>query len=264
MSAGENEERSAPLQGRDLVLDTSASVVGAIAGLSVGGPVGAIAGAAIPPVLVAAVSKFGDRWHQARLATTVEALEIAGELMNVSPDAVLNTAVTEDERLFAGRLLNAAGLTVNRDKIRTLGRLLAHGLLGDEAVLDEVTLLADALSDLEAPHIRTLALFNTPTSSYRDAEPSWEYTVHRIRTWTWDGLNQALPTFGHGLHNVLSTLERHGLVSKLEHDLAKFYKEIGKSLSSGHSPYLRDLEPWWKLTSLGLRLLELLDEAVTR
>lgn len=176
---------------------------------------------------------------------------------------VLNAADTPAKALFAGRTLNAAGMTVHRGKVRTLGRLLAMGLLeDDQAILSEVELLGAALTEVEAPHLRVLTRFDTKIAYFSRAPHDWEYHGHMLAAYTMDGLSKELPTFGAGLHALVATLQRHGLIEKQDVDLKAFYEEIGRSLAGhGSSISMLDLDPGWKLTPLGLRLLQMLHEA---
>ena len=85
--------------------------------------------------------------------------------------------------------LAAAGTTYDERKIRLLANVLAEGL-EDEALLDVSWLIASALRDIEAPHVRVLHVIKT------HGQWSWPHNIE----------------LGEGSDAIIATLVRHGLV----------------------------------------------------
>ena len=216
----------------------------ATAGLLAGGA-GVVANAAIGPfgALVAPAALLArKRWQRAvrrRELAATEALEVAAEL--VGGLKILEERTEHDDRRLEllARVIEAAGRTTLKSKIRALGRVLAEGLGEEEGAVDEAMELAAALNDLEALHVEVLDRMDkvpTPPESLRRqpdvAAQGWELSE----------LSAALPHLG-VLDSLLSTLSGHGLVIGLG----------GVTYPGNVGP------PVWRITPLGQRCLFLLD-----
>jgi hypothetical protein len=150
------EEQPRPVTRRllELLPPGSGSVGGALVGLALGGPQGALAGAAVEPVLELIVSETLTR----RRERGQRVLAVASSAAGMPPEELLQR-ILRDERLLdlAAAVVAAASQTMVDAKIRTLGRALAAGALAsDDAIVDEQRFLVDTLADLEAPHVRVL------------------------------------------------------------------------------------------------------------
>jgi hypothetical protein len=135
---------------------------------------------------------------------------------------------TERTQLLAGYALSAATRTSWEDKVRTLGRSLAAGLLvDDDAQIDTEQLIISAIADIEAPHLALLEFLvcwepgrdvsrppidgplDIPAHSYR-LSPELGWRVQN-RAWTIRKIGLNRPRIAPVVPSLLGTLERHGL-----------------------------------------------------
>jgi hypothetical protein len=172
---GVKEEPPGPVARRlvELLPAGSGSVAGALVGLALGGSEGALAGAAVEPVLAQVVSETLTRRRQ----RAGRALAVAATEVGTTPEALLQQ-ILADERLLdlAAAVVAAASETMLEAKIRALGRALASGVLArDEAVVDKQRFLVDTLAELDAPHVRVLTQLSVEHEDYwptiRELEP---------------------------------------------------------------------------------------------
>jgi hypothetical protein len=106
--------------------------------------------------------------------------------------------VEDDElRALMFRVLEAGRRTARPDKLRWLGVVLGWAA-ADRDRIDETRLLVDALDDLEAPQIVTLALLNEPP-----ANPTHPWTADELAARS--GLDEGV------VLSCLGTITRHGL-----------------------------------------------------
>jgi hypothetical protein len=93
-----------------------------------------------------------------RSAHVAETLEDAAEAAGDPIGLFVEKAVADErcEELLA-RTLTVAQDTDLRDKRRALGRVLASGIAGDDAKIDDELLFVRAVADIDTPHIRLLA-----------------------------------------------------------------------------------------------------------
>ena len=112
----------------------SGSVGGALVGLALGGPGGALAGAAVEPVLEQVVSETLAR----RRARGQQALAVAASSVGITPGDLLDRILRDEQLLdLAAAVVAAASETMVEAKIRALGRALATGALAtDDAVVE--------------------------------------------------------------------------------------------------------------------------------
>ena len=124
------------------------------------------------------------------------------------------------------------------EKIRALARVLADGLQ-DDGDVDEATVLALALADLEGSHVRVLQCMEEPRRGATNGNP-WVLTASPL---PFDEIQ-----VGHRtcqiLDAVFAVLRRHGLVT----DRPRSRQDEG--LRAGAAP-------WW-VTDVGYLCLQLL------
>jgi hypothetical protein len=206
-----------------------AAGLGALAGLPFGGPVGAVVGAALGPLLVPVAEEVFRELGMDGRRRSGEALAAACEASGLSVEETVRRALgNEQSRLLSGTAIVAATHTAWEDKVRTLGRSLASGLLAaDDAEIDLEQLIMSAIADLEGPHLALLDLlvaWRLPihTLNARDKKPPTRLDIPAYsnsggtwsvvaREWNPDEIVEARPRLASVLPGLLGTLQRHGL-----------------------------------------------------
>jgi hypothetical protein len=230
---------------RELVPSTSGSVGGALAGLAIAGPGGAVLGAAVGSVVQHVVdTALFRRWERAG-----QAIEVAASEANLSPDALLRRLL-EDERLLdlAATVVAAASETALKAKIRALGKALASGALAtDDATIDEHRFLVATLADLEAPHVRVLEQVTEPFPTYevKTSRDDPNPRTLQVQGWGLDDLGKAQPGLGGVVAPILSVLAGRGLI---------------ENAATGTLDYQPSQSERWVITDYGRRCLALLIE----
>lgn len=233
----------------------ASAVVGALLGPEVGPAVAAAANPVLTQVFTRVGRLFVQQSRQQGEAVLAEAAEVVGgvdelaELIAASPRRVQ----------LAGQAVAAGSATTMEDKIRALGRCLAAGL-DDDALVDPQLLIAAALADIEAPHVKVLRILA------EQAPPA----AH----WTAEELAVARPELAAVVAPVLATLLRHGLI-EVDGRLAEAMRRREQSaafatqatLSGGGSGFPAawpDLEPYYLVTPFGEQVLEQLRQSQPR
>jgi hypothetical protein len=92
-------------------------------------------------------------------------LEAAGELGELEPKALVAECLADDAKVeLLVRATEAAARSTSDAKVRILAQLLHTGALStDSAQVDEHLVAIDAISALDAPHIRLLGLLQDPS-----------------------------------------------------------------------------------------------------
>jgi hypothetical protein len=205
-----------------------ASGLGAVAGAAIGGPVGAIVGAALGPLLEPVAAHVWEEMGASGRRRTGEALAAAVDA-GIPPEQLLSRINSSDRtQLLAAYALAAASRTAWEDKVRTLGRSLAAGLLvEDDARLDTEQMIIAAIADIEGPHLSLLDLLvsyepimgQQPAAHNRLDIPAYSYQKSGDGAWDarnrlWDTVNirRARGNLLAALPSLLGTLQRHGLV----------------------------------------------------
>lgn len=136
-----------------------AAGLGAVAGVPFG-PVGSIVGAALGPLLVPVAEEIFREVGMDGRRRSGEALAATCEASGLSAEETMRRALSnEKSRLLSATAIVAATHTTWEDKVRTLGRSLASGLLAaDDAEVDSEQLIMSAIADLEGPHLALLDL----------------------------------------------------------------------------------------------------------
>ena len=156
-------------------------------------------------------------------------------------------------QLLTGFALSAATRTAWEDKVRTLGRSLASGLLADDnAKIDAEQMIVSAITDIEGPQVSLLELLvrwtlsyplgveilagpldipeysQPPFPKYPTPDPTWggNWHVHARRL----GIRhifEARPNLAPIVPSLLGTLQRHGLIVQNDNtgEAVRWYSE---------------------------------------
>jgi len=192
--------------GRELIVRTSVAALTGLSGLL--GPDAGAAAVALQPAAETALLRVAERVRQRWNRNAGETLADAAEASGESAEELLLRAVSDDRsHELLAKALGIAQDTALRDKRRALGRALAAGVGGDEAVVDAELLFIRAVADLDSPHIRLLALVAS------DRPPAGQRSGSVFHGgWLVGSILASDPGFGDSLPSLLSTLEAHGLV----------------------------------------------------
>ena len=161
---------------------------------------------------------------------------------------------SERTQLLTGFALNAATRTAWEDKLRTLGRSLASGLLAeDNATVDTEQMIISAVTDIEGPQLAMLELLVRWVPSRTAEGPSIEgpldvpaysqngsldghWRVYE-RKWSGGRIAFARPNLGPIAPSLLGTLQRHGLVAQndnatkaIENYTREFEKQLARQM----------------------------------
>jgi hypothetical protein len=251
--------------------EAAAGAAGALFGAVIGGPSGALVAGVVPPYVLALLDDFGGRWASHRRDAAGRVLLAAADAIEADVEEVLLQAQADPRlELLAGQALAAGAGTVFEDKIAALGRVLARGLMADdEAMLDETSMMLDALSQLEAPHVRILAIFADDANALPVARSSRAFkdpyaaAQYRWRAYEISDLRNNFPHYGIGLIGIISTLERGGMVGTVGPDMEKVFKEMQRH--DGSSPFAphglrRAGDVRWRITPLGYEVFRVVRE----
>ena len=168
------------------------------------------------------------------------------------PEDELGERINASERmqLLTGFALNAATRTAWQDKLRTLGRSVASGLLADDnAKIDTEQMIIVAITDIEGPQLALLEFLvcwepgqsagsppidgplDIPEYSYKwSYDGSW---LVKNREWSNEQVAYARPNLAPITPSLLGTLQRHGLVVQNDNTggaIERYSKEFGKKL----------------------------------
>ncbi len=173
------------------------------------------------------------------------------------PEDELGERINASERmqLLTGFALSAATRTVWEDKLRTLGRSLASGLLADDnAKIDTEQMIIAAIADIEGPQLAMLELLVAWRRGRHSAEPlvsgpldlpkdshdrplddNWDVAW---REWSRVQIAHARPNLSPLAPSLLGTLQRHGLVvqkDKTREAIEKYAGEFEKKLGEQYA-----------------------------
>lgn len=180
----------------------AAAGVGAVAGLVVGGPIGAILGAIGIQSAVEATGLLWDTVRETRQERSAVPLAYAAHVSGATIEELAEQVRSDPDLLeLFGLISYEASATTLQAKLLALGRVLAN-VLEDKAKLDLDYTIADALGVVEPAHLKVLA--------------------HLDRTWRGQAgeaieiyaLHEALPELGLGLRPILSALLSKALVAE--------------------------------------------------
>lgn len=142
----------------DLASDITASAAGALIGIVLAGPAGALAGAATGPLAKATI-EIATASLRARNRRTQAALEQAIKLVEDQPRPLEELLIRDEERLdVAIAALNSAAASSVEAKLEALGACIARAAtLERVSDVERLGLLVKALADLEAVHLAVLS-----------------------------------------------------------------------------------------------------------
>jgi hypothetical protein len=221
----------------DIVPSTSASVGGALVGLAIGGPAGAITGAAVTPV-AATLFKIVNIALKRRRERAEQVLSEAAKLKKENISDFERTIMENDDRLaFAVRVLTAAADTPLPEKIVGFSRLLAAGMDSSrEKLLDKYTLVVQALTAMNESHIRVLNVISSKIEDKDSVENGW--LPSDLSKKTGESLEYLRP--------LVRLLEFYGLITDVAHRKASLKNTVR-----------------WQITELGLLCLKSLKPEYT-
>jgi hypothetical protein len=214
---------------RDRYQRSAAAASGALLGGLMAGPLGAVVGAGLGPILEPLVSGFWAELSESARQRQTSVLFWA--VRNGVPVDEMENRINASDRtqLLTGLALSAASRTAWEDKVRTLGRSLASGLLADDnATIDAEQMIIAAIADIEGPQLAMLEflvawrrsrylpepLINGPLdlpkeSHSQTSDGSWSVVW---REWPMQLIAHARPRLAPLAPSLLGTLQRHGLV----------------------------------------------------
>jgi hypothetical protein len=132
----------------DVAVTTGAAVAGAALGLVMAGPPGALASAALAPLLQAV-------WERRR--ANVDLFEqFLVDLSGLSPEQIAVWAQDHEGRSHLLMAACDAALAARaQNKIRALARVVALGIESEDRI-DYAAIVVDAISQLDPPHVQVL------------------------------------------------------------------------------------------------------------
>ena len=195
-------------------------------GAVIRGPPGAIAGAALAPLLEPFAEKVWGELRCDAQQRQGETFAAAQEVMGGDPEELERLILASDQsRLQAGIALAAASRTTWPPKVRALGRALAAGVVAtDDARVDTEPLIMAALADIEFPQGALLELLTCHWPGFTGekgitAEPfgarqaGMPFAAGQ-RIWSPGDIGLARPALRPVLPSLIGTLQRHGLAAQ--------------------------------------------------
>jgi hypothetical protein len=286
---------------RDENQEAIANAVGALLGNAIAGPIGGVVGAGLGPKLRRLVRGVWAELSESARQRQTEVLFWA--IREGVPVDEMEARINASKRtqLLAGLALDAAWQTAWEDKVRTLGRSLAEGLLADDnAKIDTEQMIIAAIADIEGPQLAMLELlvdwrpgrYNTeplisgPLDLPKDSHdrPFGDGWYVAGREWSRELMARARPTLVPLAPSLLGTLQRHGLAIQndktgeaIEEYAQALEKQIAdyeqKRIAATHrihrppsvlNPAKLAPEPTWSPTELGEQVFLRFHEAGTK
>ncbi len=213
---------------RDENVEAIANAAGALLGNAIAGPLGGVIGAGLGPKLKRLVRGV---WAELSASARKRQTDVLFWAIRAGvPVDEMEARINASKRteLLTGVALDAASRTAWEDKVRTLGRSLAAGLLADDnATIDTEQMIIAAIADIEGPHLAMLELLvawrpgrnvaeplisgplDLPRESHeRPFDDSWDVAW---RDWSRRQIAHARPNLAPFAPSLLGTLQRHGL-----------------------------------------------------
>ncbi|UQU67368.1 hypothetical protein COUCH_14340 [Couchioplanes caeruleus] len=210
---GEHDDQKS----RALAARAAAGAVGAAAGLA--GPGGALAGAALTPVLERAFVYLDKRFFQQRMVNAAETLADAAQAAGVEEDEfemfVEKLARDEQHQELLARVLSAAQDSAMRDKRRALGRVLANAADETGTKVDSELADARAIADLDAVHVRVLRIMSEAPRHLAEYATAHGVDPQGARRWYPYSIAAADSGLADSASGALLVLERHSLITKI-------------------------------------------------
>lgn len=254
MSAGQGDpENGVPDENR-YVAPMLESLAGAAIGTWVGAQVdpttGALVGAAVPSSLLA----FRDRFNQMQLVRACQVWNHAAAICEVEPQEIPVLAGSTSKQVLVATSLRAGMDSVLEEKIAALGKVLADGLRGDDALVDTTTMLASAFGDIERQHVRVLDYLAGEASPLGlPVPPGWPGAPGAV---SFIEFLEDNPGYRTSISAIVATLERHGVIRAEGEPLSQ--KDLVFGARHVASIQLRHR---YRITLFGQELLDRLREA---
>lgn len=227
--------------GRELAIEAVVAVITTGAGTAIGGPAGAIGGAAATPFLTEGFQRLADgvmAWRRQRGAEvfTGTAQELSLQEEELADRLLHNERLAE----LAGRTFLIAQDASLRAKRRALSAVLSNATQGDEAAIEHGLLLLPVLASIDAAHIRFLLAIEPADRRPESAGDEGVYGWHLSQVVEVDQTLKEVSL------SLLQSLIAMGLVEN----------------ATGGLTFL-DSSKTWALSELGEELLALLREPST-
>lgn len=176
---------------------------------------GGAAGAMVKELPTVAEYLFADRRRSA-----IDMVERAIEIADITSEEFVDALFADlQRRHLLRRAVLAASDSISDEKIRTLAAALAAGAITtDDAVIDESVLVIDAVAQLDAVHLRVLALLAT-----EPVDPAvGTYPNFRPWPWTETQIYDAVPNLASVLPAILAKLQALGIADDFPAQLIDF------------------------------------------
>jgi hypothetical protein len=199
------------LQG--LAIEGGTATIAALVGFAVGGPAGAVVGAATPPLVMRAVvvsKRFYDRRHDRAIHITQQALVEA----RMTEEQLVDRLEVEPE--LTDILFNLIRTAADSDPaLDSVFSALAGAVLSDPLESTRVAVLADTIKDLLPVHIRVLSSLREGNGTRLAAEISIDVGVPEVE-----------------LRGVVRSLEARGMIKDITHEpMTWSLRELGKAVA---------------------------------
>lgn len=144
----------------DAATQVALATVTTTAGVAVGGPAGAVLGAAATPGLSAGVRMLSEKVARKRLERSSEIMHVTAQSLGVGEEELAEVLISDERVLeLAGRIILSAQDISLASKRRALAAALATAISDPSpARLDMMELIHAAIAEIDAPHIRFLQL----------------------------------------------------------------------------------------------------------
>lgn len=235
------------------------AAAGAILGTVFAGPVGGAVGAGLGPKLRRLVRGVWAELSKSARQRQTDVLFWAIRAGVPVDEMEARINASKRTELLTGIALDAACQTAWEDKVRTLGRSLASGLLADDNPrIDTEQMIIAAIADIESPHLAMLELLVARRPARNVAEPlisgplklpeeshwrpyddNWDVAW---REWPRGLIAHARPNLAPIAPTLLGTLQRHGLVVQNQNTDETIELSAASDLKQ---------EPTWSPTELG-------------
>ena len=241
---------------RDRNERAAAAAAGAAFGTVIAGPAGAAIGAALGPILEPLVKGVWAELSESARQRQTDVLFWAIRFGIPVDELEERINASERTQLMTGFALNAATRTAWEDKLGTLGRSLATGLLADDnAKIDTEQMIIAAISDIEGPQLAMLellvcwypcqwdfdSLIAGPLDIPDQSSRGWDVGG---REWPYPLIAYARPNLLPVAPSLLGTLQRHGLivqndftdVEKDRYQNRRFFEQLEDAVGKRFTP----------------------------
>lgn len=217
-------------------VDATSALVAAGVGMAVGGPVGALAGAAIAPAVKLGLEAAWDYMQNRQSVRVGQVIAIAADAAGISAAQLRDRLQSkpELEELFM-RTIRAAANSAVEDEIVALAKALVVGATSDDpAQIEFESIFVDVVASLDFPHLELLKRFGWTPAQLKLGDDD-----HPVNSLNIGQIKMVLPDYDAMVESLPATLESRGLL----------VSSRVSTLGGGQG------EPTWKLTPFGQRVL---------